>query len=302
MKREKIKTMKNNQTFPINLFPDIENEDKYFPKYTKVNVSEDYIAENFKQKGWDVYTPYADTGIDLVITKYIENDKGIKKSVTRFIQIKTRALTIDENNKNKAIFGYTLKSKDFRNDPRGVIVFFNDNSDIGSDNYDIFTIPMYEFINFFFKYSNFKSSEYTYGESQFSTDSFRQENNKINNLHFNIKEQKWNFGKVDDFERFRGMNGYNLIDSLDIDNNYQNYKKEINDKKNKLYYHLKNKNNYTNYEKELINIYNNINNETDFDRKEKFKSVELDFNKKAPYDVIKSSKKYYKTQRGNTDE
>ena len=71
--------------FPINVFPDVERT--AFKKFLKKNVTEDYVKENLKLRGWECYKPFTDTGIDLLATKVFDN-----KRVYRYIQIKTRAL------------------------------------------------------------------------------------------------------------------------------------------------------------------------------------------------------------------
>ena len=85
----------------------------------------------------NVFTPIRDLGIDLIIKKYvcpsgdtswnkIETEKDCEtcgkqlELITRFIQIKTRA--IDDEGK----FGYTLKTRDFTTDPRHVFLLYSD--------------------------------------------------------------------------------------------------------------------------------------------------------------------------------
>ena len=73
--------------FPVNVFPDVERD--AFSKYTKKNVTEDYIYENLKLQGWTCYKPFVDTGIDIIATK--EDSNGRK--IYRYIQVKTRELS-----------------------------------------------------------------------------------------------------------------------------------------------------------------------------------------------------------------
>ena len=80
--------------FPTNPFPRV-SPDK-FTKFNKKKVTEDFVQINFEKKGWKMYEPFHDIGIDRIATIFDD-----KKKITRFIQIKTRSL---ENYK----FGYTF--------------------------------------------------------------------------------------------------------------------------------------------------------------------------------------------------
>lgn len=94
--------------FPTNVFPDVERS--AFRKFSKKNVTEDYIKENLRLSGWDCYSPFTDTGLDLIATKTING-----QTIYRYIQIKTRSFEGDNH------IGFTLKSKDFETDCRNEI-------------------------------------------------------------------------------------------------------------------------------------------------------------------------------------
>ena len=186
--------------FPINVFPDVERN--AFKKHLKKNVTEDYIKENLKLKGWECYKPFTDTGIDLIATKIIEGTR-----VYRYIQIKTRVLGKD----NK--FGYTLTSKDFVTDPRKIYVLFCDTEN------DVIILPTYDYLKIFYENERM-------GKSHFATPSFRNNNNKLNSLKCVNGRWGWYFGKGKshvDFTQYVNEQGLSKIDSLDIDNNFEKY-------------------------------------------------------------------------------
>ncbi|TPR26259.1 DUF4365 domain-containing protein [Apilactobacillus micheneri] len=277
----------NTNKFPINVFPDIENENKEFPKFKKKNISEDNIAENFKLNGWTVYRPYSDTGIDMIITKMSNG-----KKISRFIQIKTRALDI---RKNKGVWGYTLSSKDFRNDPRHVFLFYNDDPSC-TGQYDCFIIPMYNYIKFFYDNSNFNNGK-SIGESQFSSIAFRQENGKMNGLIYDFKKNKWSYSGQE-FEQFINEKGLSLIDSTDIENNFKEYTDKIVTWKNKLYYEarpsrkIKDKEQRENLKSKIQLQLNKVLNQSDNDRKKLFNDVERYVKEHVSKRELNSSRKY----------
>ncbi len=201
----------SNKKFPIQIFPDI-NEDA-FDKFQKKNVSEDYVAENLEYVGWQVYTPFVDTGMDLIATKVING-----KTVTRFIQVKTRAL------KDNA-FGYTLKPKDFRDDPRHVFLLYSDSTN------DFFILPMYDYLKFFY-------DNRSYGESHFSSKSFRVENNKMNSLKYKPDENKFYYSKAS-FEPYRNEKGLELIENDYIEEHFDELANSIREMKKELFYTYK---------------------------------------------------------------
>lgn len=201
--------MKNNIKFPTNVFPDITKDS--FDKFTKKNVSEDYVVENLRLQGWKVYTPFSDTGIDLIATKTIEGQQ-----IIRYIQVKTRSLT------SKNIFGYTLSAKDFREDPRHVFMLYCDSVS------DIFTIPIYDYLKFF-------SENESYGKSHFGSVSFRKENNKINSLKYYPKSDEWKYSQ-ESFEQFKNDKGIERISDTTIEDNFEEYLNDIHDMKIELFY------------------------------------------------------------------
>lgn len=200
--------------FPSNPFEDIKPSE--FNKLNKKHVTEDFVEENLKKQGWDVFRPFNDTGIDRIITKIIcpkghtkihENlrdkscpickVKGIE--ITRFIQVKTRQL-------KKNIFGFTLKSKDIRIDPRHVYLLYSDNS--SKDKQDFLIISVKEYLSFFDKNKI----------NPFSSMSFRKGNNKLNSLKYHPDKDLWSWnGKS--WEEFRNLKGLSKIQSADIDLN-----------------------------------------------------------------------------------
>ena len=197
--------------FPINVFPDVERN--AFKKHLKKNVTEDYIKENLKLKGWKCYKPFTDTGIDLVATKIIEGNR-----VYRYIQIKTRVL--DGDNK----FGYTLTSKDFVTDPKKVYILFCDTEN------DVLILPTYDYLKIFYEKA-------CMGESHFAAPSFRNNNNKLNSLKY--VDEKWRGKDHVDFTPYVNEKGLSRIDSLDIENNYEKYLKAIVEMKFEMFYKMK---------------------------------------------------------------
>lgn len=194
-------------TFPINPFPDVMPSD--FNKLNKKKVTEDFVSENLKTMGWDVYDPFTDTGIDRIISKKVcpkghtpinKSEDSICKTcgektidVVRFVQIKTRAL-------RNGIFGFTLKSKDIRIDPRHLFVLYCDTIP------DFLFVSVYEYLTFFD----------SIGNNPFSSTSFRKGNNKLNSLKFHADEKTWSWNGHS-WEKFRNANGLKLIQSPAID-------------------------------------------------------------------------------------
>lgn len=215
-----------NKNFPVNVFRDIEPQD--FNKFNKKEVTEDFVAENFKLIGWNVYKPFVDTGIDLIITKNVcpeghtkwnENTKGNNICnqcgkdlilIKRFIQIKTRELKEEDTSKGKQFFGYTLKSKDFRTDPRHVFLLY---SDFSSD-FLLFTV--YDYLKLFQQYE-------AVGRTHFANNSFRVGNNKLNFIKYNKKNKKWSlvYGKGKsssiDLDNFLNEKGVEEISNPQLD-------------------------------------------------------------------------------------
>ncbi len=203
-----------NVTFPVNVFEDVKGE--YFSKHNKKNVTEDFVTENMKEMGWNVYRPFNDTGIDLIATKAVckvcfedlydkQTSAKCQKCnsdlvyIKRFIQVKTREIKGDENNSS---FGFTLKSKDIRTDPRHVFLLYSDYSK------DFLFINTYEYLKLFSENENI-------GKSHFSTPSFRKGNNKQNSLKRD-EQNKWSWSGIS-FNNFLNEIGLRGITNPKID-------------------------------------------------------------------------------------
>jgi len=210
--------MSEDFVFPINPFEDVKPSD--FNKLNKKHVTEDFVEENFKKLGWEVYKPFSDTGIDRIICKTVcpkghtklnetLNGKKCPKcnstgvEIRRFLQVKTREL---KNN----IFGFTLKSKDIRIDPRHIYLLYSDNT--SKDKQDFFIIPVKEYLKFFIDNDC---------NNPFAPTSFRKGNNKLNSLRYNPETDEWFWGDVD-WDGFRNKNGLKNLQNpsvdLDLDN------------------------------------------------------------------------------------
>ena len=200
--------------FPANPFEDIKPSE--FNKLNKKHVTEDFVSENLKNLGWDVYSPFNDTGIDRIIiksvcpeghTKVSENLKNHKCPVCnkesieikRFVQVKTRQL---KNN----IFGFTLKSKDIRIDPRHVYFLYSDNTT--AEKQDFLIIPLKEYLKFFIDNNM----------NPFAPTSFRKGNNKLNSLKYEPNTDKWSWGRHS-WEVHKNIAGMNKIQNPKIDLN-----------------------------------------------------------------------------------
>ena len=216
--------IKENSKFPRNPFEDITPSD--FNKLNKKYVTEDFVEENLKDLNWDVFKPFNDTGVDRIITKVVcikghtKIDQNLRNNqcsacksygieIIRFIQIKTRQL----NKKN--IFGFTLKSKDIRIDPRHVYLLYSDNAGYSDNEFyqDFIIISVKSYLSFF----DINSI------NPFSSTSFRKGNNKLNSLKYHQFEDIWKWN-CHSWEEFRNLKGLEKIQSPDID---INLKKEI---------------------------------------------------------------------------
>lgn len=218
-----------NYDFPVNVFPDVERN--AFSKYTKKNVTEDYIYENLKLQGWTCYKPFVDTGIDIIATK--ENLNGEK--IYRYIQIKTRELS------KNTFFGYTLKPKDFRVDPRHFFLFFCDTVN------DIILIGMYDYMKLFFDNKEM-------GINHFANPTFRNNNNKLNSLKYSEGKWSWSYKtsqgrKTIYFDKWLNKNGLEKMEDTEIDTNQNELSKEISKMKYEMFYKI----NKTPGNKELLN-------------------------------------------------
>ena len=198
---------------PFNPFEDVNPS--AFNKLNKKHVTEDFVEENFKNLGWEVYKPFNDTGIDRIIIKNvcpkghtditenlksqcpICNEESIQ--IIRFIQIKTREL-------KKQIFGFTLKSKDIRIDPRHVYLLYSDKTT--EDRQDFFIVPVKDFLEFVSK-NNL---------NVFSSTSFRKGNNKLNSLKYHENEDCWKWSGYL-WEKFRNCLGLKNLQDPAIDMN-----------------------------------------------------------------------------------
>lgn len=209
--------------FPINVFPDVERN--AFKKYSKKNVTEDYIKENLRRKGWNCYSPFTDTGLDILATKEVNG-----QLIYRYIQVKTRSL---DNGK----FGYTLKSKDFETECRKFFFLYCDTVD------DVIIISMYDYLKLC-------DENYGMGVGHFGGPSFRNNNNKLNNLtcqlsEDGISENKWTWsyrakdnyaGGTIDFSEYLNASGLSKMDNPELDNRTAELNEEIANLKFKLFY------------------------------------------------------------------
>jgi len=200
--------------FPSNPFEDVKPSE--FNKLNKKHVTEDFVSENLKRLGWKVYTPFHDTGIDRIIVKVVCpdghtpinenlmnnkcpvcNKDGIE--ITRFVQVKTRQLK--EN-----VFGFTLKSKDIRIDPRHVYLLYSDNT--SADKQDFLFVPVTDYLKFFLDHNM----------NPFAPTSFRKGNNKLNSLRYNPSKNRWSWGNHD-WEMFRNADGIKRVQNPIVDLN-----------------------------------------------------------------------------------
>tara|TARA_B110000467_G_C18297614_1_gene469077 strand:- start:514 stop:1527 length:1014 start_codon:yes stop_codon:yes gene_type:complete len=190
------------QRFPSNPFEDVQPSE--FNKYTKKHASEHFLDENFRKIGWEVFEPFTDTGIDRIIrkkicpnnhTKYDDVTNNIKKcecgeplkTITRFLQIKTRKLDTKKNAKNLELLkyrylGYTLESADFRTDPRHVFVFYSDNTT--KTQQDVHIIPIADYLQFFIDNDIPNANGNSPANTQFAVRSFREGQGKDNFLFY----------------------------------------------------------------------------------------------------------------------
>lgn len=218
----------SNYDFPVNVFPDVERN--AFSKHTKKNVTEDYIYENLKLQGWTCYKPFVDTGIDIIATK--EDATGNK--IYRYIQVKTRELS------QNTFFGYTLKPKDFRTDPRHFFLFFCDTLN------DIILIGMYDYMKLFFDNKEM-------GINHFANPTFRNNNNKLNSLKYGEGKWSWSYKSSEGrktiyFDDWLNKNGLNKMEDNKIDQNLSMLSDEIAKMKYEMFYKI----NKTSSNKHLI--------------------------------------------------
>lgn len=222
MKQTKL-VKKSPKTFPTNPFPDVNPKD--FNKLNKKRVTEDFVSENFKLMGWQVFEPFTDTGIDRIISKKVcrlghtqadSSEEICSKcgketiNIIRFLQIKTRSL-------KNGIFGFTLKSKDIRIDPRHVYVLYCDTTQ------DFLIIFVYDYLKFFDDI----------GSNPFSATSFRKGNQKLNSLRYDESTDSWTWSRYT-WEKFRNVKGLKKIQDPNIDLNLTAWIKKTRELSNKL--------------------------------------------------------------------
>jgi hypothetical protein len=274
--------MADKEKFPYNVFPDVDRGS--FNKFTKKNVTEDYIIENLKLQGWDCYAPFVDTGIDIIASKIIKSgDKALR--LYRFIQVKTRELV-------NGSFGYTLKSKDFRTDPRHFFLLYCDNID------EIILIGMDDYLRIF-------ESNYEMGITHFANPTFRYDNNKLNSLKFfKSRSCKWNWtyrsssgNKTICFDEYRNENGLRRMENIDIDLNIESKIREISNRKFNLFYRFNKTKSVegllgkANVQKDIDDSLELLKNENEDDYINRIKSVDRWFIEEHPNLYI-SHKKY----------
>jgi len=191
----------------------------------KKRVTEDFVSDNFELMGWKVFEPFTDTGIDRIISKkvcrYGHTDIGTSENICskcgektidilRFLQIKTRSL-------KNGVFGFTLKSKDIRIDPRHVYVLYCDSTQ------DFFIIPVFEYLRFFLDINS----------NPFSATAFRKGNQKLNSLRYDESTNSWSWGRHS-WERFRNIEGLKSMQNPDIDLNLIDWMKKTRELSNQL--------------------------------------------------------------------
>jgi len=231
--------MPDTDHFPFNPFEDVKPGD--FHKYNKKHVTEDFVSENLKGYGWEVYTPFNDTGIDRIISKYVcpkcntdtkinlenkpcDNCGSDSVEIFRFIQVKTRELkSMRGDTDTKKVFGFTLKSKDIRIDPRHVYFLYSDNSTSETQDFIIFNTQ------------DFLSLLQKHAFNGFGSFSFRKGNYKINDLIYSNEDKadKWFFFDID-CEEFRDEKGLKKLQNPQIDINLENEIKKTRDIANNL--------------------------------------------------------------------
>ena len=241
MSEEKVK-------FPMNPFEDINPSD--FNKLNKKHVTEDFVSENLKNLGWDVYSPFNDTGIDRIIIKSVcpdghtEVNGNLKNKrcptcnkesieIKRFVQVKTRQL---KNN----IFGFTLKSKDIRIDPRHIYFLYSDNTT--AEKQDFLILSIKDYLKFFIDNDT----------NPFAPTSFRKGNNKLNSLKYDPTNDKWSWGRYS-WEAFKNISGMEKIQNPHMDINLSIEIKKTRDLANKLQRVFNKGSSYSQETEEIVN-------------------------------------------------
>jgi len=277
----------NNGKFPINPFIDVNP--RAFHSRNKKHVTEDFVSENFRNIGWDISRPFNDTGIDLIISKFVckknyshtkfdeQNDNTKCKicgsntiKIYRFIQVKTREV------KGK-IFGYTLGPKDFRTDPRHIFLFYSDHTQ------DFLSISVLDYLTFFKKHNI----------DRFKALTFNQGNGKVNSLKY-TEDDKW-FYQGYSWEEYRNKKGVEKFQNRDFDISLSKYQKIILSLKKELFYEFSIGRTFSFNISDVEKIQNEIKNNYLNKNSEHFKKLIDNYVKKLkrlPQNVIESSKKY----------
>jgi hypothetical protein len=250
--------------FPTNVFPSVDST-KYH-KYKKVVYSEEYVAQNFREAGWFVYEPLQDQGVDRIIIKYICKNGHTKineslnddcpeckeppTKITRFLQIKTRKIITENNNKNSYYLGHTFRPKDFLTDPRIIFLLFSDKTN------DFLIFPILDYMILMTKEN----------QGYFSTTDFKQGNKKNNSIKFSNDKWSMNNNNLDDYLNSKGLE---RITNSNLENKSEFIKKseEIRDKKISEFVNLKYTSTYygdkkkkpTISEEEFLNFKNSAN-------------------------------------------
>jgi hypothetical protein len=234
--------------FPENPFEDVNPSD--FNKLNKKEVTEDFVGENFRLLGWHVYKPFTDTGIDRIIVKLVcrdghtaLNEESSTKEcsacgkppieISRFIQVKTRKLVDD-------VFGFTLKPKDIRVDPRHVYLLYSDNTT--KDKQDFLIVPVKELLSFFD----------TSKINPFRSKAFRTGNNKLNSLSYDLNSDTWAWNS-NSWEKFRNKNGLKLLQNPQVDLNINEEIKLTRNLANKLQHSFSKGRSYSSKTEKVVN-------------------------------------------------
>lgn len=286
-----MSTIDNNFAFPKNPFEDVNPSD--FNKLNKKEVTEDFVGENFRVLGWEVYKPFTDTGIDRIIVKCIcpnghtalDQDSRNKTcnvcgsppiEITRFIQVKTRKLV-------KNVFGFTLKPKDIRIDPRHIYLLYSDNT--ADDKQDFLIVPVKELLSFF-KNSNI---------NPFSNKSFRRGNNKLNSLKYNPTRDNWSWNSRS-WEKFRNVNGLNILQNSYVDLNLAEEIISTRDIANELQHWFSRGQSYSDRIESVVNSQLSLKIKTYTNRDKIIETrlkVDTYLNKTCDSETLESSRKYF---------
>ena len=164
--------------------------------------------------------------------------------------MKTRKLKIPKSPKavvelGYKFFGFTLKTTDFRTDPRHIFLFYSDNTTL--EQQDVHIIPISDLLQFFI-------DNVGEGETMFSGTSFREGDGKINSL-FHKPDDTWVYNPKGHrsttqnpqprirseivFNDWLNENGLRKISNINIENNFQPLQNQIVANKLSLFYNYK---------------------------------------------------------------